>query len=134
MWSSWNRIQSALDAKYKQPVQPRTEFWLGSKTPGHGTLRLKSKKSHAEKNSEVYTMMKTMARRLKRLEELEFQHRAELGPSLAAILLERRRKRAIAEGREPEPDPPPGRLIDSRGRLLSLADLLLQHRKKRETN
>jgi len=79
-------------------------------------------------------MMKTMARRLKRLEELEFQHRAELGPSLAAILLERRRKRAIAEGREPEPDPPPGRLIDSRGRLLSLADLLLQHRKKRETN
>jgi hypothetical protein len=79
-------------------------------------------------------MMNAIARRLRRLEELEFQHRAELGPSPGAILLERRRKRAIAEGREPEPDPPPGRLIDSRGRPLSLADVLLQHRKNRETS
>ena len=47
-------------------------------------------------------MRNAITRRLKRLEELEFQHRAELGPSLVAILLERRRKRAIAEGREPE--------------------------------
>ena len=76
-------------------------------------------------------MMNAIARRLRKLEELQFQHRAEPGPSLAAILLERRRKRAIAEGREPEPDP---RLIDSRGRPLSLADVLLQHRKNRETS
>ena len=76
-------------------------------------------------------MMNEIARRLRKLEELQFQHRAEPGPSLAAILLERRRKRAIAEGREPEPDP---RLIDSRRRPLSLADVLLQHRKNRETS
>ena len=71
-------------------------------------------------------MMNAIARRLRRLEKLEFQHRAEPGPSLAAILLERRQRYAIAEGREPEPDRPPGRVMDSRGRLLSLADVLLQ--------
>jgi hypothetical protein len=77
-------------------------------------------------------MRNAIARRLRRLEELEFQqHRAEPGPSLAAILLERRRKRAIAEGREPEPDRPAGRFLDSRGRPLSLADVLLQSREKR---
>ena len=76
-------------------------------------------------------MTRDIARRLRRLEELEFQYREEAGPDLVAILLERRRKRAIAEGREPEPDP---RLIDSRGRPLSLADVLLQHRKNRETS
>src|SRR2546428_1944652 len=37
------------------------------------------------------------------------QQRAETGPDLVAILLARRRKRAIAEGREPEPDRPPER-------------------------
>ena len=41
-------------------------------------------------------MRNAITRRLKRLEELEFQHRAKLGPSLVAILLERRRKCAIA--------------------------------------
>jgi hypothetical protein len=41
-------------------------------------------------------MRNAIAGRLKRLEELEFQHRAELSPSLVDILLERRRKRAIA--------------------------------------
>jgi hypothetical protein len=85
-------------------------------------------------NCEVCTMMNAIARRLRRLEELAFQQRAETGPDLVAILLERRRKRAIAEGREPEPDPPPGRLIDSKGRPFSLADVMLQHRKKRETS
>jgi hypothetical protein len=79
-------------------------------------------------------MMNAIARRLRRLEELEFQHRAEPGPSSAAILLERRRKHTIAEGREPEPDRPPGRFMDSRGRPLSLADVLLQRRGKRETS
>jgi hypothetical protein len=76
-------------------------------------------------------MRNAIARRLRRLEELEFQHRAELGPSLVEILLERRRKRAIADGREPEPDPQPG-WVDSRGRPLSLADVILQSRAKRK--
>jgi hypothetical protein len=58
-------------------------------------------------------MMNTIARRIKRLEDREFRSRAEQGPNLVAILLERRRKRAIADGREPEPDRPPGRLTDS---------------------
>ena len=61
---------------------------------------------HSSTHREVYTMRNAIARRLRRLEELEFQHRAEPGSSLVAILLERRRKRAIADGREPEPDPP----------------------------
>ena len=77
-------------------------------------------------------MRNAIARRLRRLEELEFQHRAEPGPSLVAILLERRRKRAIADGREPEPDRQPGRYLDSRGRPLSLADVMLQSRAKRK--
>ena len=77
-------------------------------------------------------MRNAIARRLRRLEELEFQHRAEPGPSLVAILLERRRKRAIADGREPEPDPQPGCYLDSRGRPLSLADIILQSRAKRK--
>ena len=76
-------------------------------------------------------MLKTIVKRRKRLEDLEFQHRAELGPSPVAILLERRRKFAIAEGREPEPDRPPGR-YDSRGRPLSIADVMLQRRRQRE--
>jgi hypothetical protein len=74
-------------------------------------------------------MMNAIARRLRKLEELQFRHRAEPGPSLAAILLERRRKSAIAEGREPELDRPSGPFIDSPGRLVSLADVLLQRRK-----
>ena len=71
-------------------------------------------------------MRNSFARRLRKLEALEFQYRAELGPSPAAILLERRRKHAIAEGRVPEPDRPLGNLIDSKGRPLSLANVLLQ--------
>jgi hypothetical protein len=66
-------------------------------------------------------MRNSFARRLKKLEALEFQYRAELGPSPAATLLERRRKRALAEG-----------LLDSKGRSLSLADVLLQRRVKYE--
>jgi hypothetical protein len=78
-------------------------------------------------------MRNAIARRLRRLEELEFQHRAAPGSSLVAILLERRRKRAIADGREPEPDPPPGCYLDSGGRPLSLADIMLQRRANRRS-
>jgi hypothetical protein len=77
-------------------------------------------------------MRNAIARRLRKLEEVEFQHRAEPGPSLVAILLERRWKHGIAEGREPEPDPQPGCYVDSRGQPLSLADVILQSRAKRK--
>ncbi len=76
-------------------------------------------------------MMKAIARRIKRLEDFELQNRPESELSLVDVVLERRRKRAIAEGREPEPDPPPKRAIDSSGRALSLADILLQNRRTR---
>jgi hypothetical protein len=46
--------------------------------------------------------MNSIARRLRKLERLELRHRAEPGPSLAAILLERRRRSGIAESREPK--------------------------------
>jgi hypothetical protein len=77
-------------------------------------------------------MMTAIARRIKRLEEQSFQKQEEAGPGPVADLLARRRKYAIAEGREPEPDPPPGPLIDSEGGRLSLSDILLQRRESRE--
>ena len=77
-------------------------------------------------------MRNAFAQTTQETEELEFQHRAEPGPSLVAILLERRRKRAIADGREPEPDPQPGCYLDSRGQPLSLGDAILQSRAKRK--
>ena len=74
--------------------------------------------------------MNSIARRIKRLENLEVRQRAESGPDLVAIILERRRKRAIAQGREPEPERSPERsperLLDSNGRRFSLADVMLQ--------
>lgn len=73
--------------------------------------------------------MNSIIRRIKRLEKIQFQYRTESGPSLAEILLERRRKRAIREGREPEGPRPPGCFTDSKGRPLALADVLLKNRK-----
>jgi hypothetical protein len=74
-------------------------------------------------------MVSTIARRIKRLEDLKFKQRAETGPDLVATLLARRRKHAIAESQEPEPDRPPGP-VDSGGYPFSLADVLPQRRKK----
>jgi hypothetical protein len=73
------------------------------------------------------TKTRDIARRIKRLEELSFEQRAEDGPDLVGIVLERRRKRAIAEGREPEPDPPRARLVYTGGEV-SIADVLLHDR------
>jgi hypothetical protein len=73
--------------------------------------------------------MGAIDRRLSKLEKLLFQQREEILPDLAGILLERRRKRAIAEGREPEPDPPRARLVYSGGRV-SIAEVLLHDRRK----
>ena len=74
-------------------------------------------------------MRKTIVRRIRRLEDLQLRCQPESGPSLADIFIERRRKRALAEGREP--DPPSGQRMDSRARHLSLADVLLENRKAR---
>ncbi len=80
-------------------------------------------------------MINALARRIKRLEGLEIQQRQESGPDLVAIIMERRRKRAIAEGREPEPERSreraPSSFLDSSGRRCSLADVMLQARKRR---
>jgi hypothetical protein len=73
-------------------------------------------------------MMKTIARRIKRLEEQNSPKQSEAGPGPVVDLLARRRKYAIAEGREPEPDLSPGPLIDSEGRRLLLSEILLQRR------
>ena len=75
--------------------------------------------------------MNAIARRISRLERLKTSNQAEEGVDLAAILWERRCKRMIAEGLEPEPYPPPGRRFDSQGRPLALADVLLQNRHPR---
>jgi hypothetical protein len=71
--------------------------------------------------------MRAIASRIRKLEKLVLRHRAETGPDLAAILLERRRKSAIVEGREPEPDPPRRPLVDAIGRPLLLSEILQQH-------
>jgi hypothetical protein len=80
-------------------------------------------------------MMKAIARRIRRLEDLEVQQQAEEGPDLVAIILERRRKRAMAEGSEPEParsrERATSRLLVPSGRRCSLADVMLQARKRR---
>lgn len=74
--------------------------------------------------------MRAIDRRLCKLEKLLFQQREEILPDLAGILLERRRKWAIAEGREPEPDPPRARVVYSGGRV-SIAEVLLHDRRER---
>ena len=76
-------------------------------------------------------MKNAIARRIRKLERLEFEQRVEERPNLAAILWERRCKRMVAEGLEPEPDLPRGRPVDSQGRPLALADVLLQNRRPR---
>jgi len=75
--------------------------------------------------------MKVMERRIRRLEAFRARHHAE--PDLAALIIERRRKRLIAEGKEPEPDPPRDDQsdVDSDGRPLGLADLILKYRRRR---
>lgn len=70
--------------------------------------------------------MNSITRRIRRLESL-LLHSEE---SLVDVLLERRRRRALAEGRPPEPHRPQGRLVDANGRCPSLADILLKNRKR----
>jgi hypothetical protein len=72
---------------------------------------------------------KTFIRRIERLEKPRFQHESEFA-RLGEIILERRRKRAIAEGREPEPDLPVSQ-YDCTSGSFSLADRILEARKRR---
>src|SRR5512147_2920236 len=90
----------------------RLEWW-------HGTQRVEGE-----------TVMKSIARRIARLEERALRQRQEAEPSPAEILLERRRKHALAEGREPEPDREFRVHLDGKGRRLSLADILLMGRRR----
>jgi hypothetical protein len=77
-------------------------------------------------------MLKAISRRIKRLEDLKFRQRPKSGPDLAAIMLERRRKRALAEGREPGPRRSPRRLEVLRDRPITFADVLIQNRTRLE--
>ena len=80
-------------------------------------------------------MINAIARRIKRLENLETQQRDESSPDLVTMLVERRRKRAIAAGRVPEPERPseyfPRRFRDIAARTFSVADVILAARKRR---
>lgn len=75
--------------------------------------------------------MNSIARRIRRLENLHLRCRGESGPNLVEVLLGRMRKRRLAQGREPETDRSPGRLVDASGRCLSIAEILLENRKKK---
>jgi len=78
--------------------------------------------------------MKAIARRLKKLEDLQAKQRADPEAGLGSIMSERRRKRLIAEGREPEPERPwkyfGGHFMDSSGRI-SIGDIMLAARRRR---
>jgi hypothetical protein len=83
-------------------------------------------------NSVGSTMLKSISRRIKRLENLKFHQRPKSGPHLAAIMVERRRKHALTEGRKPAPPRPPGRLVVLRDCPITFADVLIQNRRRPE--
>src|SRR5579872_7126682 len=72
-------------------------------------------------------MASSIDRRIRRLEE-KLRNRAESGPSIAEIIRERRRKRLLAEGKEPEPERPPVPYFDEAGRPLKIGDIIRQAR------
>lgn len=67
--------------------------------------------------------MSPVERRIKRIEE-KLRNRPESGPTLAEIIRERCRKRLLAAGKEPEPERPPVRCVDERGRQLKLGEII----------
>jgi hypothetical protein len=78
--------------------------------------------------------MKTMARRISKLEERFAQRRAERGNTPADMLQrmrERRRLRLAAEGREPEEYPPLENLNEAGDRPWSLAERMRRRRLQR---
>jgi hypothetical protein len=72
-------------------------------------------------------MASSIDRRIRRLEE-KLRNRAESGPSIAEIIRERRRKRLLAEGKDPEPERPRLPSFDERGRPLKIGEIIRQAR------
>jgi hypothetical protein len=72
-------------------------------------------------------VIRVIERRIKRLEK-ELRRRAEAGPSPAEVIRERRRKRLLAEGKDPEPERPRLPSIDERGRPLKIGEIIRQAR------
>jgi hypothetical protein len=68
--------------------------------------------------------------RLDRLEKRTDRQR-ESGPSPAEIIRERRRKRLLAEGKEPERERPATPCVDERGRPLKIAEIIRRARAAR---
>jgi hypothetical protein len=73
--------------------------------------------------------MSSVERRIRRIEE-KLRNRPE-GPTLAAIIRERRRKRLLEDGKEPEPERPPIPSVDERGRPLKLGEIIRRARAAR---
>src|SRR6266853_5478527 len=75
--------------------------------------------------------MRTMIRRVRRLEERFAPRVDEEKRSLAAMIRERRRRRLAAEGRAPEADRPP--LVDDGYRLRTLSEAIRHVRVRRQS-
>ena len=75
--------------------------------------------------------MKTMARRISKLEERFATRRDERGRSVVDVIRERRRHRLAAEGREPEEYPPLENLNEAGDRPWSLAERMRRRRLQR---
>ncbi len=74
--------------------------------------------------------MRAIERRIRRLEQ-ESRHRAEAGPSPAEVIRERRRKRLLAEGKEPEPPLPLIPRFDQWGRPRKISEIMREARERR---
>jgi hypothetical protein len=77
--------------------------------------------------------MKTMARRVHRLEKQFAPRLDDQGRSIADVIRERRHRRLAAEGKEPEPELPRRRedYYDAHGRPLSVAEIIINARHRR---
>jgi hypothetical protein len=75
--------------------------------------------------------MRTLNRRISRLEERFASRLDEERPSPAEVIRERRRRRLAAEGREPEKDPLWKNVIDTGSRPRSIADVIRSARFRR---
>lgn len=71
--------------------------------------------------------MRRIERRIARLEILQRRQR-ESGPSPAEMIRERRRKRLLENGMQPEPPRPPIPCVDERGRPLTIGEIIRRRR------
>jgi hypothetical protein len=79
--------------------------------------------------------MRTIIRRLRKLEERLVPHVDDQGRTLADVILERRRRHLEATGQPPYEEGPPVPLTDDRGRPLSVGEILRAGRNRaRERN